>query len=68
VIGWTVSRKGYSTAWTLSCSTPKVEKNIPLDKNQSRFIYLCPKHFELAVGKLKPDENKPRNFRSLSKI
>jgi len=27
-----------------------------LDENRSRFIYLCPEHFELGVGKLNPDE------------
>jgi hypothetical protein len=32
MIGWTVSRKGYSTAWTLSCSTPKVERTYRLIK------------------------------------
>lgn len=25
-------------------------KNISLDESRSRFIYLCPKHFELGVG------------------
>ena len=32
-------------------------KNIPLGENRSRFIYLCPDHFELGVGKLKPNED-----------
>ena len=34
-------------------------KNIPVDENRSRFIYLCPKHFELGIGNLKASENKP---------
>jgi hypothetical protein len=32
-------------------------KSIPVDENRTRFIYLCPKHFELGIGNLKVTEN-----------
>ena len=32
-------------------------KNIPFGENRSRFIYLCPDHFELGVGNLKSNED-----------
>ena len=32
-------------------------KNILLGENRSGFIYLCPDHFELGVGKLEPNED-----------
>ena len=32
-------------------------KNISLDESRSRFIYLCPKHFELGVGQLTSDKD-----------
>ena len=32
-------------------------KNISLDESRSRFIYLCPKHFELEVGTLRRNED-----------
>jgi len=36
------------------------QKNVRLDENRSRFIYLCPDHFELGVGNLKSNEDLPK--------
>jgi hypothetical protein len=33
----------------------EARKNIFLDESRSRFIYLCPKHWELGVGQLTSD-------------
>ena len=35
----------------------EARKNIFLDESRSRFIYLCPKHFELGVGQLTSDKD-----------
>ena len=35
----------------------EARKNIFLDENRSRFIYLCPKHWELGVGQLISDKD-----------
>jgi len=32
-------------------------KNVPFDENRSRFIYLCPEHFELGVGNFNANED-----------
>ena len=32
-------------------------KHIFLDESRSRFIYLCPKHWELGVGQLISDKD-----------
>jgi hypothetical protein len=37
-------------------------KNIALDENRSRFIYLCSKHFALGVGELKQNEENGNNI------
>jgi len=46
----------------------KGRKHIPLGENRSRFIYLCPDHFELGVGKLKPTKICTNNLASRGKI
>jgi hypothetical protein len=35
----------------------EARKNIFLDESRSRFIYLCPKHWELGVGQLISDKD-----------
>lgn len=35
----------------------EARKNICLDETRSRFIYLCPKHWNLGVGQLTSDKD-----------
>ena len=35
----------------------EARKNICLDETGSRFIYLCPKHWNLGVGQLTSDKD-----------
>jgi hypothetical protein len=42
----------------IACSILKVEKNITFDKNETRFIFLCPNISGKGLGKLTPDRDK----------
>jgi hypothetical protein len=35
----------------------EARKNIFLDESRCRFIYLCPKHWELGIGQLTSDND-----------
>ena len=42
----------------IACLILTVEKNTTFDKNETRFIFLCPKHFGRGLGKFPPDRDK----------
>jgi hypothetical protein len=56
VIGLTRSAMGVRDG--IACSILKIEKNITFDKNETRFIFLCPNISGKGLGKLTPDRDK----------
>jgi hypothetical protein len=56
-IGRTGSQVGLFDGVDTSLLNAEARKNVPHEESPSRFIYLCPKHFELEVGSLRPNED-----------
>ena len=52
-----VLRKVYSIVLARVLLNAEGLKNVPSDTKGSRFIYLCPNHFELGIGKLEPNDD-----------